>query len=85
LYSKYKERGLVILGVSMDEEFADVEKYGPKFGIKYPVAFDEGKKLSSELKIDAIPYALAVDKSGKIVWEGVSSTLTEDVIEQFLK
>jgi thiol-disulfide isomerase/thioredoxin len=85
LYAKYKDRGLAVVGVSLDEDLEDVEKYGPKFGMEYPMAFDEGKKLSNALKVDIAPYALVLNKAGKIVWEGVSSALQRDVLEQILK
>ena len=85
LYAKYKDRGLAVVGVSLDEDLEDVEKYGPKFGMEYPMAFDEGKKFSGPLKVDISPYAIVVNKAGKIVWEGVSSALQQDVLEQILK
>src|SRR3954470_19215310 len=85
LYAKYKDKGLAVVGVALDEDLEDVEKYGPKFGMEYPMAYDEGKKFSGALKVDIAPYAIVANKAGKIVWEGVSSALPEDVLEQILK
>jgi len=84
LYAKYKDRGLVIVGVTNEE--ADVVKgFMKKVPMNYTVAIDAADTLSSFFGIQGIPHACVVDKSGKVVWDGHPASLTEDVIEKVLK
>jgi thiol-disulfide isomerase/thioredoxin len=84
IYAKYKDRGLLIIGVS-DEEKSVVEPFMQKLPMNYSVALDANGKLGSSFGIEAIPHAMLVDKSGKIVWEGHPMELTDEAIEKILK
>ena len=84
LYSKYKEKGLNIVGIS-DEDRATVEKFRKGTPMAYTVALDKGGTLGQKFGITGIPHAFVVDKTGKIVWEGHPMTLKEATIEEVLK
>lgn len=84
LYAKYKDRGLVAIGVT-DEDRPVVESFLQKMPMNYAVAIDAEGKLAAGFGISAIPHALLVDKTGKIVWEGHPMSLKEKDIEALLK
>ena len=84
LYTKYKEQGLVIIGVS-DEKKSVVAKFLKTTPMEYFPAIDNGGKLSDSFGVSGIPHALLVDKSGKIVWEGHPTRLTDKQISEVLK
>jgi len=84
IYAKYKERGLVIIGVT-DEETSVVEPFMQKIPMNYSVAIDAKGKLGTGFGIEGIPHALLVNKAGKIVWEGHPMELTDADIEKILK
>ncbi len=84
IHAKYKERGLVIIGVT-DEEKGIIEPFMKKLPMHYSVAIDTNGKLGTAFGIEAIPHAMLVDKSGKIVWEGHPMELTDAAIEKILK
>jgi thiol-disulfide isomerase/thioredoxin len=83
VYKKYQERGLVIVGVT-DEDNATIRKFTKTVPMAYFPATDKGK-LSEKFGIQGIPHAMLVDKTGKIVWEGHPMQLKEDKIEEILK
>jgi peroxiredoxin len=44
LYDKYKSRGFVVLGVSVDDSLSDVKKFVKKFNMNYPVIMGAGRE-----------------------------------------
>jgi len=75
LQKKYKDQGVVIIGVT-DEGMKKVGPFISKKGnaMDYVVAIDdENKTTDAYLKafgIKAIPYAFVVDREGNIAWAG---------------
>jgi len=84
VHEKFKDRGLVILGIT-DEDKKEVKAFTKKTPMHYMVASDEKAKLKKSLGVNAIPHAVIVDKTGKIVWEGHPIQLDEKVLEEVLK
>ncbi len=84
LYSKYKDKGLNIVGIS-DEDRSTVEKFRKTTPMDYAVGLDKGNSLGQKFGITGIPHSFVVDKSGKIVWQGHPMTLKETTIEEVLK
>jgi peroxiredoxin len=68
VYTKYKSRGLEIVGISLDEEgWKVVTPFVNRYKINYPVVIGDGKVARDYGNIDAIPTSFIVDKSGNIV------------------
>lgn len=74
LYRKYKDRGLVVLGISHDRGKAkDVEPYIKKYGLTYPIVLGDFSIAINYVKVSAqrpnfsIPYLVLVDRKGNIV------------------
>lgn len=69
VYEKYKDRGLVVLGVNMDQEKSAAERYVQSEGLAWPHLFD-GKGWKNEIAraygVTAIPRAILVDKDGVV-------------------
>lgn len=84
VYAKYKERGLLIVGVS-NESPAKVRDFMKTLPMNYTVAIDATDSLGRGFGVTGIPHALVVDKTGKVVWEGHPMGLTDAVIEKVLK
>ena len=74
LYRKYKDRGLVVLGISHDRGKAkDVEPYVKKYGLTYPIVLGDISIAINYVKTSprrpnfSIPYLVLVDRKGNIV------------------
>jgi len=76
---KYKDKGVVIIGVSSsDRSLADVKKYVKQQGAKmdYVVAYeDQGRAETAKAYMEAfgiktIPHAFVVDREGRLAWQG---------------
>jgi thiol-disulfide isomerase/thioredoxin len=67
LQKKYGEKGLVVIGVSLDEQgLSVVKQFMKEFGMNYPVVMGD-VKLMQDFGGTAIPTTFVIDRSGKIV------------------
>lgn len=76
--------GIPIIGVT-EEELPIVEEFRLGVPIEYTVALDRGNRLASHFKVPSIPYALLVDRSGKVRWAGHPSDLTAVSVREKLQ
>lgn len=82
LADEYKERGLEVVGVSVDENLADVPPFIEKYQIKYPVLLPGGDVNLPAGEI-TLPTTLLYDKNGRLakkyVGRVLESTFKSDV------
>ena len=86
-WRRYKDQGVVFLGIA----YVDVEpkslSYLEAFNITYPNAPDLGSRISSDYEITGVPETFFVDKSGEIAYVQigpVDETTMNGLIEQLL-
>lgn len=93
IQEKYKDKGLVVLGVSMDTlsqaDDGQIQKFMRTFGINYPVMRDNGK-VSSIYYGDspaAIPTMHIINPEGKIIESiyGFSPGVVPEIVEDLFK
>lgn len=84
IHDKFKDKGLIVIGIT-DEDKKEVRDFRKEVPMNYLVATDEKARLKESLGINAIPHAVVVDKTGKIVWEGHPMQLKDSTIESVLK
>lgn len=66
-YEQLKEKGLVIIGVSVDRTSTDVlRSFVEKFKMTYPIAFATKKIIDDYQPGRFIPTTIIIDKAGKI-------------------
>jgi thiol-disulfide isomerase/thioredoxin len=71
---KYGDRkDFVIVGVSVDSDRSDLDKFLANHKMDWPILFDNGKdnKLAEQFDVNAIPSLWIVDKSGHIAAKNV--------------
>jgi thiol-disulfide isomerase/thioredoxin len=79
LYQDYKDEGLVVVAhtdAGQAQQLSTVQQFvsqqGPR--MSYPVAYDRTEKAFAEYVVGTgsmgIPYAVVIDKAGKIAWFG---------------
>jgi peroxiredoxin len=87
VYTKYKDRGVVILGVSMDRGGdipSSVRSFAKEHAIAYPVLLDDSD-AASLYEVAGIPALFIVDKSGKVAGKhtgfvpGLAETLSQEI------
>jgi peroxiredoxin len=66
LYATYRSSGLVVLGVSVDDNLTRAREYAHARGTSYPLLLDVQKGVSRDYLIDRLPTTVLVDRSGII-------------------
>lgn len=66
LYKEFKDKGLIILGLSVDQTPSDLQKFLKTMPINYPVAFSS-EDLARFYSVSSIPHNAIYDKNGKLV------------------
>ncbi len=66
LYVKYKASGLEIVAVSVDDEKTGITDFAKNHGAKFPVGWDDGKKIADKWKPEGMPSAYIIDKRGVV-------------------
>lgn len=81
MYEKYKDRGVVILGVNLGEKpVVRVEQFAKQFGVTYPVLLDPELQVRDRYGVRSYPATFFVDSSGDIAEIKVGG-MTEGFIE----
>ena len=67
MQKKYADRGLVILGFSLDElPPADVKAFGEKMAINYPLIMADAETAEAFGGVEGLPTAFVIDREGNI-------------------
>jgi peroxiredoxin len=70
LYKRFKDQGLVILGIS-DEEAPKVKELLSEQKVSYPILLDPGRKVNEAFRIEGIPKNFVYDRDGKLVAQSI--------------
>ena len=81
LYKQYRDQGLVILGVSIDEQGLSVVKpFMEKYDVNYPMVIDDGTIMDKYGPTMGIPTSYIIDKEGNLRYFALGA-LTEKELE----
>jgi len=85
-YNKYNEKGLVILGLSLDTDQLRLENFMEENNMEYPVLVNAGK-VSMMYAVKGIPTTYLINKDGKIAdkFVGYFPGAEKKIEEAFLK
>jgi thiol-disulfide isomerase/thioredoxin len=69
LQKKYGDRGLQIIGLSVDDSLNLAKTYATQMKMNYPILLAEGKEdiLKAYDPIPSIPVSIIIDRGGRIV------------------
>lgn len=70
LYSKFKDKGLEIVSINVEESQAKVAKYVKRKGVPYINVLDLDGSVSKLYKVVGIPINVVIDKNGIIQYYG---------------
>ena len=68
LQKKFADQGLVVIGISLDQEGAAfVQRFVKQHGVTYPVVLGDPEVAAAYDGIDALPTTFIIDRAGKVV------------------
>ncbi len=82
-HEKYRDRGLVVVGIPINEAEGVVAPYVTKNGIEHVIAFDAGAMKAWGAR--GVPHSYLLDVDGTIVWAGHPATLPEAELDTVVR
>ena len=67
----YSRAGLVVLGVSVDEDLNRAREFAGAMKVSYPVMFDTGSSIGRDYLLEKMPMTILVDRSGVVRYSAV--------------
>jgi peroxiredoxin len=64
LYATYASAGLVVFGISVDDDLTRAQQYAHAHAGAYPLLLDVQKNVSRSFLIDRLPTTVLIDRSG---------------------
>lgn len=86
LYDQYKDEGLLVLGVSIDEQGKSVVKpFMEKYNVNYPVVIDDGSIMDKYGPTMGIPTSYVIDKEGNLRYFAVGALTQKELEPKLVK
>jgi peroxiredoxin len=67
----YQRAGLVVLGVSVDEDLRRAKEFAAAMSVSYPILFDTGTTIGKDYFLQKMPMTILVDRSGIVRYSAV--------------
>lgn len=84
---RYKDRGLVVVGVNTSDEDGLAAAFVRKKGLKFPMVYDEGNRIAKAYGVSTLPTLVVVSKTGRVVAirNGVTSdSALDEIVRRYL-
>ncbi len=83
-YQYFKDKGVEIIAVDIDESEFSVKKFVDKHGLTFPVVIDEDSQVMNAYDVGNLPTTFLIDKDGKVV-DIVNKTMSESDVKQYME
>src|ERR1700704_5288088 len=67
----YSRAGLVVLGVSVDEDLDRAREFAAAMKVSYPMMFDTGSSIGRDYLLQKMPMTILVDRAGVVRYSNV--------------
>ena len=85
VFEKYREKGLVVIGVPVNDKQEATEMALKNLGIHYPQVLDPSQALAERFNIVGIPYIILFAPDGSIVAEGLRGAQIDEAVMKVLQ
>jgi peroxiredoxin len=62
----YQRAGLVVIGVSVDEDLRRAHEFAAAMSLSYPILFDTGAEIGKDYLLQKMPVTILVDRAGVV-------------------
>ena len=66
LHDKYRDLGLLVLGVNVDDDVRQADALARRYQIRFPVLLDADKAVVQRYGLGAMPATVLVDRDGRV-------------------
>lgn len=87
MHSKYKKKGLKIIGISLDSDKSVTEAFLKKNPALFTIAYDPDGKVADDYNVQVMPTSYLIGRDGKLIMthKGFRSKHKEALEEEFKK
>jgi peroxiredoxin len=82
-YKQFKDQGVEILAVNVDEAPIVIENFIKKYNLTFPVPIDKGSQVLNAYGVGPIPSTFLIDKDGKVV-KIITGSMTEKMVYDYM-
>lgn len=68
IYAKYKPMGFALVGINVESEKSDAERFLSQQQVSFPILFDPDNQVSGSYGVRAMPTTVLVDRQGRLRW-----------------
>jgi cytochrome c biogenesis protein CcmG, thiol:disulfide interchange protein DsbE len=84
LYQDRKRAGVLVIGISLDEEESHARALAEETGISFPMVHDPFMRLARAYRAYSIPLTFVVDHAGVVRWAGRDPTRVRAAVDVLL-
>ena len=66
IQEKYQPLGFTLLGVNVEPDSAEAEKFLKNVQVSFPILFDRENSVSSRFGVEAMPSSVLIDREGNV-------------------
>ena len=66
MHKRYSSLGFTLIGVNVEQNSADAEKWLAQTPVTFPVLFDKENKVSKMYDVNAMPSTVFIDRKGNV-------------------
>ena len=85
LYAQHLDQGVVVVGISLDDELKPLEEMVTSKGMSWPQIHDADKSLMKLFNVKGTPTYFLIDREGKIVAKDIPMKRLGSAIDDLLK
>ena len=85
LYAQYKDQGVTVVGISLDEDIKPVQEMVISKGMSWSQVLDADKKIRKLFNVKGTPTYYLLDRDGKIAAKDIPFKKLRDAISELLK
>lgn len=85
LYDDRRRDGILIIGVSIDEDGAPAEAFMSSIDARFPLVLDPHQRLATAYGVAKLPLTFVVDDRGRVRWVGRDPGDARDAAEVVLR
>ena len=67
----YQRAGLVVMGVSVDDDLRRSKEFAAAMNVSYPLLFETGTQIGKDYFLQKMPMTILVDRSGVVRYSAV--------------
>jgi peroxiredoxin len=85
LYAQYKDQGVAVVGIALDEDIKPVQEMVNSKGMSWPQVSDADEKIRKLFNVKGTPTYYLLDRDGKIAAKDIPFKKLSDAINELLK